>query len=138
MRKLIVLGSLMLLLGTLAAGQQTKKKDGKAATSKTEAAGNVNAQIDQLRDAWVAAFNSKDAAKVADLYTSDAVYLTPGGTVRDAPPSRQRSSSRSRKASTMRRSRAGAGSIPGTLFMTPGRTRRCPRMAKPSGAITWW
>ncbi len=70
-----------LLLATLAPAQQTKKKDGRAAESKTEAS-SINVEIDRLRDAWTAAFNEKDAAKVADLYAKDAIYIGPLGTAR--------------------------------------------------------
>ena len=80
MKRFIVLFGL-LLLATLATAQQTKKKDGKPATSVTEAP-SVNAAIDRLRDAWAAAFNDKDAAKVADLYSKDAIYIGPAGTAR--------------------------------------------------------
>lgn len=80
MRRLIALGMLFLVWGPLSA-QQTKKKDGRAAESKTEAS-SVNVEIDRLRDAWAAAFNEKDAAKVADLYAKDAIYIGPLGTAR--------------------------------------------------------
>lgn len=71
----------LLLCATLATAQQTKKKDGRAAESKTEAS-SVNVEIDRLRDAWAAAFNEKDAARVADLYAKDAIYIGPIGTAR--------------------------------------------------------
>ncbi len=80
MRQLAILCTTLLCI-TLAAAQQTKKKDGRAAESKTEAS-SVNVEIDRLRDAWAAAFNDKDAAKVADLYAKDAVYIGPAGTAR--------------------------------------------------------
>lgn len=69
------------LLSMTLAAQQTRKKDGRAAESKTEAS-SVNVEIDRLRDAWAAAFNEKDAARVADLYAKDAIYIGPIGTAR--------------------------------------------------------
>lgn len=69
------------LLSMTLAAQQTRKKDGRAAESKTEAS-SVNVEIDRLRDAWAAAFNAKDAARVADLYAKDAIYIGLVGTAR--------------------------------------------------------
>lgn len=43
------------------------------------AAGQCEGAIKQLRDSWIQNWNNKNLEKVVELYTSDAVYLTPDG-----------------------------------------------------------
>jgi ketosteroid isomerase-like protein len=50
-------------------------------TAKPPAAGKQPAGVVALRDAYVAAFNAKQADKVAALYAQNAVLLTPQGTL---------------------------------------------------------
>jgi uncharacterized protein (TIGR02246 family) len=41
-----------------------------------------SSKMGSVRDAYIAAFNSKDATKVAALYATDAVLIVPDGVVR--------------------------------------------------------
>lgn len=79
MRRLIAI-ALLLLLGTFTLGAQTESKQTKKPPKqKTEMKSAAHKDIDAVRKAWEEAYNAKDAAKVADLYTDDATMASPGG-----------------------------------------------------------
>lgn len=75
MRKTSIVLTLVVLTTTLAFAQQTTKQDHKPAEKKMAAA-NAGPEIAKVREAWIAAYNAKDAAKVASLYSENAVYAT--------------------------------------------------------------
>lgn len=80
MRRLTAI-TLLLLLGALTLGAQTESKETKKSQKqKTEIKSSAQTkEIDAVRKAYQDAYNAKDAAKVADLYTDDATMATPGG-----------------------------------------------------------
>ncbi len=71
MKKTFVL-TLALLLA-ITAGAQTNKGGSKSRPAAT-------AGVAAVRNAWIAAYNGKQADKVADLYTDDAILATSAGT----------------------------------------------------------
>ncbi len=76
MTKRVLAAVLISVLALAANGQQTKKTDHKKAASKSL---DMRPEIAAVRQAWVDAYNGKQADKVADLYTDDAVLATPSG-----------------------------------------------------------
>jgi uncharacterized protein (TIGR02246 family) len=66
----------VLLLTGLAASQSTPVNPGPASTAQAGCTSSDEAAVRQVSVQWKDAYNGRDAARVASLYTEDAYYLT--------------------------------------------------------------
>jgi uncharacterized protein (TIGR02246 family) len=84
MKKTFVL-CLMLLLAIAVsaqespAGQASDSGQMKSARKSRAGGGSFSSTVKKMRDDWAAAFNAKQPEKLADFYTSDAVFFGPMG-----------------------------------------------------------
>ena len=70
---------LLLIVPTLCAQDKTPTPGNKTA-HPASASVSFKASVQQMADAWLAAFQAKDADKIAAMYSDDAVLINPEGT----------------------------------------------------------
>jgi uncharacterized protein (TIGR02246 family) len=76
MKRLLIIMVLMIISASYA---QQNAEPPKGAPAVPAGAFGFKAEVQKIADDWKAAFQAKDADKIASLYTEDSVYINPEG-----------------------------------------------------------